>query len=171
MSLKARAVYLSTALVVVLLLALSCRREVMPPTQATAPLKPDETTRVVIQKNHAFVITKKGTHGTYLPPSGTVTTSVKKDGRVEVTIKNKGFDPQVGGGMIYADTFRASLDTQLWYWGRISTHAGLGIGKAPVLIPFAAVGYRLDQLRLANSSVGVGLSVRKDLVLMFRVEF
>jgi hypothetical protein len=137
----------------------------------STPLQKDETARVIVQDRKLVAITRKGTSVTYVPSSGTAVVSVAKDGTITSKVQKLGFKLQLGGGAIYADQLRFSIDSQLFYWSRVSLHGGIGLADNPVVVPYVAVGYRLDQVRLANSSIGLGITPRKDFVMMFRTEF
>lgn len=135
------------------------------------PLTATEASRVVVEDRKISVLSKKGTKAAYVPSSGHAVVSTSKDGDVKISVKQAGFSLQSGLGGSYADTGRFTLDLQIAYWRRIGFHAGVGFADAhPAAVPFFAVSYKLDQLRLTNTSLFVGVTTRKEPVFGVRVE-
>lgn len=136
------------------------------------PLQETEASRVVVEDRKISVLSSKGTKAAYVPSSGHVVVSTKKDGQVDIHVKQAGLSLQAGFGGIFSDTARLSLDLQLAYWRRIGAHCGVAISDAhPAVVPFFAASYRLDQLRLSNTSLLVGVTTRKEPLLGLRLEF
>jgi hypothetical protein len=134
------------------------------------PLQVHEAARIVVADRKVSALTSSGAKATYVPSSGHTVISVQKDGTTKMTVKNKGLSLQAGLGGVYADRLRLTADLQVGYWNRTSVHLGLAIADAPVVVPYVALGYRLDRIRLNNTSVIVGISARKDIVLGVRIE-
>lgn len=142
------------------------------PTQDLQTVLDSNTSaRVVIKDRTISVKTDKDTKASYVPSSGHAVVEVHKDDSVDIHVKDKGFDLQLGGGFYYADRFRVGLDTQVFYWNRFSGHVGVGFGSSPVIVPFGLIAYKLDRLRLANTSVGIGYALNKYWVCGLRFEF
>jgi hypothetical protein len=140
--------------------------------QGPVTLEEGEETRVTVAHNVVTATTKQGTIKKYLPSAGSATVSVKEDGVVTLETKNKGASLQLGGGIGYDNQPRITLDLQTLYWNRLGGHLGLGFGRVqPIVVPFVAASYRLDQLRLDNSSVMVGITLNKDPFVGVRWEF
>lgn len=159
---------------VLLIVAFLWLRDVFGPSVPQTPvqLEDGETTRVTVAHNTVTATTKTGTVKKYLPSAGSATVSVKEDGAVELVTKNKGTSLQLGGGIGYDNQPRITLDLQTLYWNRLGGHLGLGFGRVqPIVVPFVAASYRLDQLRLDNSSVMVGITLNKDPFVGVRWEF
>jgi hypothetical protein len=135
------------------------------------PLQETEASRVVIEDRKISVLSRKGTKAAYVPSSGHVVVSTKKDGQVDIKVKQAGFSLQAGLGGVYADTGRLTLDLQCAYYRRIGFHLGVGFADArPTVSPYAAVSYRLDAIRLANTSLVAGMTFRKEPLIGIRVE-
>jgi len=135
------------------------------------PLREEEASRIVIEDRKISVLSKKGTKASYVPSSGHAVVSTKKDGDVHIDVKQGGFSLQGGFGAHYSDVPRLTLDLQLAYYRRFGFHVGIGAANArPAVTPYAAVSYRLDQIRLANTSLVVGVTARKEPLLGLRVE-
>ncbi len=135
------------------------------------PLKPAEASRVVVQDRKVSVLSSKGAKAAYVPSSGFAVVSTAKDGDVHITVKQTGFSIQAGLGGAYADCPRLTLDLQLGYWRRFAFHVGIGGAPArPAVVPFVAASYRLDAIRLSNTSIMAGITMRKDPVIGVRVE-
>lgn len=142
-----------------------------PAELAEAPLAPQEASRVVVENRVVTVRTVTGIHALYVPSSGHAVISTKKDGDVKLDVKQTGVSLEAGFGGLYADCPRLTLDLQLAYWRRFGFHVGIaGADAHPAILPYAALSYRLDQLRLANTSVVVGVTVRKEPLIGLRVE-
>jgi hypothetical protein len=142
-----------------------------PPARIDEPLKEGEASRIVVEDKKVTVLSKKGVKAAYVPSSGRVIISTEKDGDTTLTVKDKGFALQAGFGGVYADVPRLTLDVQFAYYRRFGFHLGAaGSNARPAITPYAAVSYRLDQLRLANTSVVVGMTTRKDPLIGIRVE-
>ncbi len=136
------------------------------------PLGATEASRVVLEDRKISVLSSKGTKAAYVPSSGHAVVSTSKDGDVRIDVKQTGFSVQAGMGGIYADTARLTLDLQFAYYRRFGFHLGIaGADVRPAISPYAAFSYRLDQLRLANTSVVVGMTFRKEPLVGCRVEF
>jgi hypothetical protein len=134
-------------------------------------LREDEAIRVDVTDNKVQVVTKYGSNTHYLPSSGRETITVKNDGTLDITRKNKGLSLEAGLGVGYDIVPRATLDCQVFFWNRFGTHLGVGLANAhPALVPFVSLSYRLSQFRLQNSSVYVGMTARKDPIFGVRVE-
>jgi hypothetical protein len=143
-----------------------------PSDLVSAPLATTEASRIVVADHKISVLSKKGAQAAYVPSSGYAVVSTAKDGNVAISVKQTGFSLQAGLGGIYADCPRLTLDLQLAYWRRFGAHVGLGFANAhPTVVPFFAASYRLDGIRLSNTSLLVGVSVRKDPVVGVRIEF
>lgn len=134
-------------------------------------LRDDETIKLHVNDRRVTVATKKGVSGTYVPSSGHATVTVKKDGSTDVAVKKAGMSWQLGGGIVYADRLRLGVDFQFAYWNRFGGHVGIAFADKPVAIPFVGVSYRLDQLRLSNTSLLVGITPRKEWIGGIRWEF
>lgn len=136
-------------------------------------LKEDEAEKVIIDKGRLIVVTPDGIRQpVHVPPSGRVVATRMKDGTMEIKVKNKGLSVELGGGLLYSDTVRAGLDIQVAYWDRFGLHVGVAGAKAkPVLIGQAMVSYRLDQVRLQNTSLYLSVTTLKMPGVGFRVEF
>lgn len=134
------------------------------------PLSKDELARIALKPGSYAIRTDKGVKAGYVPPSGHVNVSLNRDGTVHSTIKNKGTSLELGLGGVYADRLRITADVQLAYWNRFSFHGGVALADNPVIVPFIAVGYRLDGIRLQNTSLILGVTARKDFVVGLRVE-
>ena len=135
------------------------------------PLQETEASRVVLEDRKISVLSSKGTKAAYVPSSGHAVVSTSKDGSVNITVKQKGFALQAGFGGVYADTARLTLDLQFAYWRRVGFHVGIaGADARPATSPYAAVSYRLDQIRLANTSLVAGITTRKEPLFGLRVE-
>jgi hypothetical protein len=136
-----------------------------------APLTDEELARLALKPHHVAIRDKDGVKAAYVPKSGHATVTIKKDGTTVLSVKNKGTSFELGLGFIYADRLRLSADVQLLYWNRFSAHVGIGAGDyAPALVPYAAIGFRLDSIRLQNTSLILGYSARKTFVVGLRVE-
>jgi hypothetical protein len=138
-----------------------------------APLNPWEQARVVVQRNTVAVRTSSGSvKVAYVPPSGNAVVTVKKDGTIDLRVKSKGFDLQLGGGYVYDGHSRVCLDVSAFYWNRTTLHIGLGIGPvSPAVVPYVGVGYKLDRLRLDNTSLITGVTLRKQFLVGVVVQF
>lgn len=142
-----------------------------PSELAEEPLKSTEASRVVVEDRKISVLSSRGTKAAYVPSSGHAVVSTSKDGNVEIAVKQKGFSLQGGFGGIYSDAPRLALDVQWAYYRRFGFHCGIAGGDArPAIVPFFAVSYRLDQIRLSNTSLMVGVTTRKEPVIGLRVE-
>lgn len=136
------------------------------------PLKEDEAARIVVKNRTVSVLTDKGAKAAYVPSSGHAAVTVKTDGDVEIRVKRTGFGFQLGGGLLYGDTLRGALDLELAYSGRLGLHGGLAIAPThgPAVVPYLALGYKLDRLRLDNTSLLVGVTARKSWIVGIAVE-
>lgn len=162
--------FVSVALLVLVVLVVRGCKAPQPPAKATEPLQPNEIARVVVEPRRVAVTTKEGTKTQYVPAHGSVVASVDKTGAVSVAVKNKGFSHNVGIGGAYADRFRGVLDVEVLYWDRFGVCVGLGIADSPVVSPYLAAAYRLEQLKLDNTSLFVGMTAKKDFIIGLRVE-
>lgn len=135
------------------------------------PLQDDEYVRVDVADRVVQVTSHAGSSTKYVPSSGRSTVTVKDDGTIDVETKNKGLSLEAGMGVGYDAIPRATLDVQIGYWNRVGAHVGLGFGHGhPFVVPFVSASYRLDRLRLQNSSVFVGMTLRKEPIFGLRVE-
>jgi hypothetical protein len=148
------------------------RKEPIAEEVTATPLKEDEAARVVIKNRQVSVLTDKGAKATYVPSSGHAAVTVKTDGEVEIRVKRTGFGFQLGGGIVYDDTLRGALDLQFAYSGRLGLHTGLAVAPSygPAVVPYLALGYKLDRLRLDNTSLLVGVTARKSWLVGIAVE-
>jgi hypothetical protein len=159
-------VALIVALVLVFVARCSTQPKPLPP--AAHVLAPNEAERLIIQDHKLITVTPKGSTVQYVPPEGTTTISIDKKGKATVHVQAAGFTHHLGGGIIYADRLRGTLDIEGYFLARFGAHIGIGIANGPVLMPYAALSYRLDQVKLPNTSLvlartlnywGVGLRV------------
>lgn len=146
--------------------------------------KPDQS--IVLQENEKEIIgvvgnkitvAKRGKDGKvetetkYVPPDGGAKIAFKKDGSVEVRVKNKGLSASPGLSLLYADSLRAGIDLNLAYWNRLGISMGVGLGRHPVAVPFAAVNYSWGNVRFRNTALMVGYTTRKTWLVGVRVRF
>lgn len=138
-------------------------------------LAPDDSLLVTVDQGKVRVEkrTKEGSEVSLidLPPSGSSQISVKNKGEVVVKNKTAGVDFQLGGGFLVTDRLYGALDGEIAYFGRLSLHAGVGIRSASDVIGYVGGGYRLDQLRLNNTSVVAGFTTQKTLFVGCVVRF
>jgi len=135
-------------------------------------LKPDEDEKTVIKDNKAVTVTRKGTRVEgklrYVPPEGTVTITKKKSGEVKVSVKNKGLSFSPGfGGASFGGRVAPVVDFKFAYFGRLGLTAGTGLSRREFANPYGAVSFHI----LRNTSVFLGYSIKKDVVLGLRVSF
>lgn len=158
-------------LCLIIAVALNCCSKAKPDTTPVICLPANDVLRAEI-KEHQITLTSATKEETlYLPESGSAVIELHKDRTWNYHVTTHGLTRRFGGGIIYADRLRASLDMQGYYWNRLGFHVGVGFANSPVVSPFVAVSYRLDRLKLNNTSVMVGVSVSKDVVYGLRLEF
>lgn len=128
------------------------------------PLPSTDTLRIGVKGNTIQVQTPTQIYEQYVPEEGKAIVDVKKDGTPIISVANKGLTSEFGGGILYADKLRISLDWEFAFWNRFGTHLGLAFNNNPVVVAYAAVSYQLDQLHLSNTSIFVGKQLNQDLL-------
>lgn len=148
-------------LLVVAFVALLAKCSTQPKSLTKLPLvlSPNETTRLILSPHKLITVTHDGAKTQYVPPDSTVMFSINKTGQVTTHIQTFGVTAKLGGGVAYADKLRFDLDIQLGYAGRFGGHIGCGFGRTPLLLPFVAGSYRLDQIKLPNTSAFLGKTI------------
>ena len=145
-----------------------CRK----PPEIAPTLEPDQKVKVVTTKRHVTVLTRSGEKvimkQKYVPPEGKSEVIVTKTGEVKVHVQTKGLSATPGAGVGVFDSYALPvLDCKWAYLGRFGATAGVGIGRSPFVHPYGAVSYDVYN----NSSVFVGYSSRKEIVLGLRISF
>jgi hypothetical protein len=167
------------------LLLRQCNREKVP---SYAPiLAADDQAKVLIDHNKITVV-KRNPNGTtdvstkFVPDRGEVI--FKKDGSVEIHVKQFGWIAEPGMGYILsAEGSALALDCQVMYWRRMGLNAGVGmrLGVKAItanelmrdgLRPYLAISYRLPWNIVSNTSTMVGYAPLNKLVVVgLRVKF
>lgn len=157
MIIKYRLYFIGAGLIVLGLWLRSCVKS--PKPVITAPLPDTDVLRVGVKDRVITVQTDSGEDTQYVPDSGNVLVSVDKQGDVTINVKNKGLSFVPVFGINVNEKLDAAIGLQLAYWNRFELYGGV---LAPHLAGFVAGGYRLDQLKLRNTSVYVSYSTTKD---------
>lgn len=149
-----------------------CSTQPKPLGKSPVVLLPNEAARLILSPHTLITVTPKGATTQYVPPDSTTTISVGKDGKVTTHVQTFGVTVKLGGGIGYADKLRFDLDLQLAYAGRFGGHIGCGFSKSPLLLPFVAGSYRLDQIKLPNTSLLIGKTIGNQAwIFGIRTEF
>ena len=135
------------------------------------PLGPEDQLHVSYRPNQIVVHTRTETKKAYVPTAGRASVTVRTDGTVSVDIKNKGLTFEPGLGVMLSDRAYFTVDAQVLYWNRFSAGVGLGITNGPRATGFISGAYRLDQLKLPNTSVYVAVTHDKKVGAGIRVRF
>ncbi len=148
--------------------------QTLPMSQAPAsvkPLGPEDQLHVSYRRNRITVQTQDEVKTAYVPDAGKTAVTVKTDGTVSVDIKNKGVTFEPGFGVLFGERTYFAVDAQLLYWNRCS--AGIGLGAAPhsKLVGFVNGAYRLDQLKMPNTSLYVAFTNEKQVSVGIRWRF
>lgn len=134
------------------------------------PLPPEDQLRVWTGDNRIIVQDKQKVTNRYVPPAGSASVIVKKDGRVDIEVKQIGPTLEPGLGVMVSDKLRLTMDARFFYLGRFGLVGGLGVGNySHVLIGYGGVSYGLDQLGLSNTSLLVGYTTRQEVGVGIRV--
>lgn len=147
-----------------------CNRD--PQTPSSLPsLASNEQAKVFVDGDRVTVI-KRNADGSdnvttkYVPEHGTIT--FEKDGTVNISVKEFGYQIEPGVGLLASNEGAAvAFDVQLLYWKRIGLNLGtalrIGVPAKNVddvirdgVRPFIAVSYRLPWKLLSNTSVMLG---------------
>ena len=140
-------------------------------TSIPTALPSTDVANITVSEHHIDVLTDKGEQRLYVPEDGHANIVIDKQGKVTTTVHQLGLSHKLGGGVVYANEFRFSLDMQLAYYERFGFHAALAFGRNPTILPLFAISYRLDQIHLSNTSVMLGVTFTKGIVGGLRWEF
>lgn len=135
------------------------------------PLGPEDQLHISYGRDRIVVQTRTETKTAYVPPSGRTDVTVRNDGTVSVNIKNKGLTLEPGFGGMLSDQSYFVVDAQVLYWNRFSAGPGIGITPHARVVGLANAAYRLDQLRLPNTSLFVAVTHEKNVGVGIRVRF
>jgi hypothetical protein len=165
----------AAALLVLVLVIRGCINDRKPPESFKEPLATSTTAQVVINDRHVAVRTHKETKATYVPDDGEATIRVFEHGDIDLRVTSSGFTMRpVIGGMI-STKLRLAAGAQLFYWNRFEVYGGLGVGfvnsKVSDCVAFGAIGYRLDQLKLRNTSLCIGYNSAQELITLLLWRF
>lgn len=144
-----------------------CKNPV-PVLDMSKPLSQEDVLHVGIMDRVITVRTKTETESLYVPDKGSAKVSIDDKGNVTLDVKNKGFTLVPAVGLLVTSHIDGALGLQLGYWNRLELYGGL---TAPRLSGFAGAGYRLDQLRLRNTSIYVAYTTRKEIGVGVMVQF
>lgn len=153
---------------VAILFVKGCHKDSLPPTAFNTPLSPNATAQVVISDRHIAARTANQVKATYVPDGGTASVTFQKDGSVKLDVRDAGFTLRPTLGVMFTEIVRVTAGAQVFYWDRIELHTGLGY---PKWCAWGGVFYRLDQLNLDNTSLGVSFTTRKEIGLNLIVRF
>lgn len=147
-----------------------CGKRPVPSTSNTSSgLKPDETTKITVEKGRVKIDRRdKPSDSRIIPPEGSVTIIEGRDGEVRIKIKNKGFCLSPGIGLVAYSSVRPSLDLKLIYWNQF----GLGVGvplSQEWIEPYAAFMYQVSPAYAV--SVFGGYAVGGRIVGGLRISF
>lgn len=147
-----------------------CGKRPVPSTSNTSSgLKPDETTKITVEKGRVKISRRDKTPTTTtLPREGSVTVIEGKDGEVKIRIKSAGFCFSPGIGLVAYSSVRPSLDLKLIYWNQF----GLGVGvplSQEWIKPYAAFMYQVSPAYAI--SVFGGYAVGGQIVGGLRISF
>lgn len=132
------------------------------------PLTQDVLSQTLIQDRHIVVRTQKETKAAYVPDDGSAVASVDKEGHITLDVKSFGLSFRPELGMLVTDRLRGALGAQLGYWDRFEIHAGVAM---PKFVAYGCLAYRLDQLKLRNTSIGVVYTTDKALGVAVLLKF
>ncbi len=143
------------------------------PVKPDVPLQENEKMRFTVnpKKNSVIIVTEEGQITKYVPPSGSVTVTLQKDGSHKSSVRNKGLCFTPGFGVGFADKIRFLADVEFAYWNRLTLHTGIGFNKNPLAVGYAGVGYNLDQIGMSNSSFVGSYTTKKVYMLSFVARF
>lgn len=167
------------------LLLARCNRERVP---SYAPKLADSDQAKVLIDHNKVTVVKRNPNGTtdvstkFVPDRGEVV--FKKDGTVEIQVKQFGWIAEPGIGLLVSSEGAAlSLDCQVMYWRRMGLNVGTGVRLGidahtanevirDGLRPFVAASYRLPWNIVSNTSAMVGYApIHKQIVVGVRVKF
>jgi len=169
--------YYMGVLVVVFVLGLCLRAcfQRTPPTNhptMSTDFPSTDTVRVAVKDNVLEVQTPNSTEYKYVPEEGQAVIDIKHDpARPVITVTNKGFTRQFGGSVLFADKLRIGIDCEGFYWNRFGVLGGLGLASNPIVVGYVGISYQLDQLKLNNTSLWLGMTTKKDIAVGLRVAF
>jgi hypothetical protein len=142
----------------------------------SAVLKADEAQKVTINLNTKTISSTKRTKtgkikSSILSDGGrNATITVKNDGTVTVNAETHGGIFEPGAVVFMSDTLRGGLDVQLYYWHRWSLSTGIGTDGHNADL-YGAINYVLPFEQFSNTSLLVGYSGRRALVVGVRIKF
>lgn len=182
---KLKLALIAVGVIVAGLLLYRCNRD--PKPDMSIVLNNDDQAKVSVNGNKVTVVRRNpdGTTKTetkHVPENAVVT--YKKNGEVEINVKQYGWKVQPGiGAIASAEGLALSLDVRLAYWRRMGLNVGtgirLGVDASSVnnavknsIRPFVALSYQLPFDRLSNTSVLLGYQpVQSQVCFGVRVKF
>lgn len=169
---KAKYIGLGLLVLVLGLWIRGCLKDRQLPVSFNAPLPKNTAAQVVVTDRHIAVRTNNRAEATYVPDGGSATVTINKDNSFRLNVKDHGltFRPVVGG--MVSSKLRLSLGAQIGYWNRFEIYAGGAVAPKPLSpVAFVALGYRLDQLHLRNTSIAIGYNTANEVSGLVLVRF
>lgn len=160
-----RTIAVFVALLLICLIYKGCKKEPLP--LAKLPLPADTEALLTLQADRILTQTNKGLSAQYIPDTATTTITIKKDGTVVTHVQQAGMTFRPVIGPVVSDRLRLAGGVQFAYFNRFEAYAGLA---GPPIAAWIGAGFRLDQIKLNNTSifisymtdrkVGIGLLLR-----------
>lgn len=169
---------LGLGIVLILMLCLwfhSCQKQ-KPVVVSSTALAPSETEKISLDTSKKTVtVTRREKTGQVVQQvladgSRKATITVNQNGTVTVKAETYEWIFEPGLCAFYSDRPRIGLDADVFYWQRWGVNAGLGYGGRN-LDAYAGVSYLLPLQFTGNTSVVLGYSLRKQVVVGLRVRF
>ena len=145
----------------VVLLALSgalafrgCFRQVPVKPTPSQVLPSGDLAKVLVEKHKVTTTTQEGTKTQYVPSA--VTVEVTKTGKVNITVKETGFEYAFFTGVQVSDEGRICAGLDLWYFNKLDL--GLGVAAKPGMttpIAFAKASWIVHQFDGAQLELGL----------------
>ena len=118
-----------------------------------------EELKITVQDRRVTVQTPTGSDSKYVPEGGKATVVLTTDSTVELQVKSMGFMMRPVVGTLLTKQSYFVLGAQVYYWNRLEIYGGASYPWAA----WVGAGYRLDQIRLNNTSVYVAYNTRKEI--------
>lgn len=138
-----------------------------PEPDTDEPLGAAEELHVTVADRVVTVRTKTETQAMYVPDGGSANVSLSSDGTVDLRVASAGLNFRPVLGALITSRLNFAVGVQIAHWNRAEIYVG---GVYP-LAAFIGAGYRLDQLKLNNTSVYLAYTTRKELGAGLMVRF
>lgn len=116
------------------------------------PIPTNDVLRVAVKDRRITVQTKTDTVTRYVADKARASVTVRHDGEVDFDVQEAGLSFQPIIGPLITQKLDVGIGAQVFYWNRFEGYIGL---CGPNWAVFGGLGYRLDQIKLPNTSIAM----------------